>query len=61
MLQFQQLRERNIDFLIARTSQLSAADDLATEILFDEPFLAVAGTSSRGVKASLASRSSGVE
>jgi DNA-binding transcriptional LysR family regulator len=51
MLQFQQLRERNIDFLIARTSQLSAADDLATEILFDEPFLAVAGTSSRWARA----------
>ncbi|HZY11344.1 MAG TPA: LysR substrate-binding domain-containing protein, partial [Beijerinckiaceae bacterium] len=39
------------DFLIARTSQLSAADDLATEILFDEPFLAVAGTSSRWARA----------
>jgi DNA-binding transcriptional LysR family regulator len=51
MLQFQQLRERNIDFLIARTSQLSAEDDLATEILFDEPFLAVAGTSSRWARA----------
>jgi DNA-binding transcriptional LysR family regulator len=51
MLQFQQLRERNIDFLIARTSKLSAADDLATEILFAEPFLAVAGTSSRWARA----------
>jgi DNA-binding transcriptional LysR family regulator len=51
MLQFQQLRESNIDFLIARTSKLSAADDLATEILFAEPFLAVAGTSSRWARA----------
>jgi DNA-binding transcriptional LysR family regulator len=57
MLQFQQLRERNIDFLIARTSQLSAADDLVTEILFDEPFLAVAGTSSRWARASASTRS----
>jgi DNA-binding transcriptional LysR family regulator len=44
--QFQQLRERNIDLLIARNSHLSSADDLTTEILFDEPFLAVAGVHS---------------
>jgi DNA-binding transcriptional LysR family regulator len=46
-VQFQQLRERKIDLLIARTSQLSPADDLTTEILFDEQFLAVAGERSK--------------
>jgi DNA-binding transcriptional LysR family regulator len=46
-VQFQQLRERKIDLLIARSSQLSPADDLTTEILFDEPFLAVVGARSR--------------
>jgi DNA-binding transcriptional LysR family regulator len=46
-VQFQQLRERKIDLLIARTSQLSPADDLTTEILFDEPFIAVVGARSR--------------
>jgi DNA-binding transcriptional LysR family regulator len=47
MLQFQQLRERKIDLLVARMQQMSPANDLAVEILFDEPFLAVAGTSSK--------------
>jgi len=46
-VQVQQLRERKIDLLIARTSQLSPADDLTTEILFDEPFCAVVGARSR--------------
>jgi len=43
MLQFQELRERNIDLLVGRMPQPFVADDLTTEILFDEPFLAVAG------------------
>ena len=47
MLQFQELRERNIDLLIGRVSQELAADDLISEILFDEPFLAVAGMNSK--------------
>jgi DNA-binding transcriptional LysR family regulator len=47
MLQFQELRERNIDLLIRRVSRESLADDLASELLFDEPFLAVAGINSK--------------
>jgi DNA-binding transcriptional LysR family regulator len=47
MLQFQELRERNIDLLIGRVSQELSADDLVSEILFDEPFLAVAGRNSK--------------
>jgi DNA-binding transcriptional LysR family regulator len=47
MLQFQELRDRNIDLLIGRVSQEPAADDLTCELLFDEPFLAVAGINSK--------------
>jgi DNA-binding transcriptional LysR family regulator len=47
MLQFQELRERNIDLLIGRVSQELSGDDLVSEILFDEPFLAVAGMNSK--------------
>jgi DNA-binding transcriptional LysR family regulator len=47
MLQFQELRDRNIDLLIGRMPQPFVADDLAAEILFDEPFFAVAGMHSR--------------
>jgi DNA-binding transcriptional LysR family regulator len=38
MLQFRELRERNIDLLIGRLPQELSADDLVSEILFDEPF-----------------------
>jgi DNA-binding transcriptional LysR family regulator len=41
-----ELRERNIDLLIGRMPQGLAADDLNSEVLFDEPFVAVAGTNS---------------
>ena len=47
MLQFQELRERNIDLLIGRVSQELSANDLISEILFDEPFLAVVGKNSK--------------
>ena len=47
LLQFQELRERNIDLLIGRVSQELAADDLSSEMLFEEPFLAVAGKNSK--------------
>ena len=46
MLQIQELRERKIDLWIGRMPQVSPADDLALELLFDEPFLAVAGVTS---------------
>jgi DNA-binding transcriptional LysR family regulator len=44
MLQFQDLRERKVDLLIGRLPQQLAEDDLSAEILFDEPFVVVAGT-----------------
>jgi DNA-binding transcriptional LysR family regulator len=47
MLQFQELRERNVDLLIGRMPQPFVEDDLTAEILFDEPFLAVAGMPSQ--------------
>jgi DNA-binding transcriptional LysR family regulator len=47
MLQFQELRQRGIDLLIGRIPQDFLADDLVFETLFEEPFLAVAGTSSK--------------
>jgi DNA-binding transcriptional LysR family regulator len=47
MLQFQELRERNVDLLIGRMPQPFVEDDLTAEILFDEPFLAVAGMRSQ--------------
>jgi DNA-binding transcriptional LysR family regulator len=43
MLQFQDLRERKVDLLIGRMPQPFVEDDLTAEILFDEPFVAVAG------------------
>jgi DNA-binding transcriptional LysR family regulator len=42
-----ELRERNIDLLIGRVSQGLSADDVNSETLFDEPFVAVAGTNSK--------------
>jgi len=46
-LQFQGLRERNVELLIGRMPQTFVEDDLTAEILFDEPFVAVAGVRSR--------------
>ena len=46
-LQFQELRERNIDLLIVRLPRPFLEDDLMAETLFDEPFQAVAGARSR--------------
>jgi DNA-binding transcriptional LysR family regulator len=40
MLQFQDLRERNVDLLIGRMPQPFVENDLAADILFDEPFAA---------------------
>ena len=47
ILQFQELRERNVELLIGRTSSLLADEDLAIEALFDEPFVAVVGARSQ--------------
>lgn len=45
--QFQELRERNVDLVIGRVPRELAADDLSSEIMFEEPFLAVAGMNSK--------------
>jgi DNA-binding transcriptional LysR family regulator len=45
--QFQELRERNIDLVIGRVPRGFAEDDLSSEMLFEEPFLAVAGMNSK--------------
>jgi DNA-binding transcriptional LysR family regulator len=47
LMQLGQLRERNVELLIGRMPQPFAEDDLVSEQLFDEPFVAVAGMSSR--------------
>jgi DNA-binding transcriptional LysR family regulator len=47
MLQFQELRERNVELLIGRMPRPFLEDELIAETLFDEPFLAVAGARSR--------------
>jgi DNA-binding transcriptional LysR family regulator len=40
---FQNLRERSVDFIIARISSRTAERDLSAEILFDEPQFVMAG------------------
>jgi DNA-binding transcriptional LysR family regulator len=47
MLQFGSLRERSVDLLIGRMPQTLVEDDLEAEILFDEPYEAVAGAVSQ--------------
>jgi DNA-binding transcriptional LysR family regulator len=47
MREYQALRERSVELLIGRMPQPFVEDDLAAEILFDEPFLVVAGPHSR--------------
>lgn len=42
-----ELRGRKVDLLISRSTALLAEDDLQSEVLFDEPFVAVAGGQSR--------------
>jgi DNA-binding transcriptional LysR family regulator len=45
--QFQELRERNVDLLIGRVPRELPADDLNSEMVFEEPFVAVAGANSK--------------
>ena len=47
MQQFQELRERTIDLLIVRMPRPFLEEDLVAEMLFDEPFQAIAGARSR--------------
>jgi len=47
LMQLGQLRERNVELLIGRMPQTFVEDDLVSEQLFDEPFVAVAGLPSR--------------
>ena len=44
--QLRELRERRIDLLITRATGHSAAEDLHSEVLFDEPFVFVVGAES---------------
>jgi len=44
--EFRELRERRIDFALARTTKQLAHDDLDCELLFDDPHRVVAGTNS---------------
>jgi DNA-binding transcriptional LysR family regulator len=46
MLQFQELRGRNVEFLIGRVRTTAVEDDLALERLFDDSLVAVAGSES---------------
>jgi DNA-binding transcriptional LysR family regulator len=45
-MQFKELRERSLDLVIGRLPKQFSEDDLEAEVLFDEPFLAVAGIGS---------------
>jgi DNA-binding transcriptional LysR family regulator len=45
--QFNQLRERNVELLIGRMPRPFVEDDLVSEQLFDEPFVAVSGVHSQ--------------
>ncbi len=47
IMQFQELRNRNVEFLFGRTPLPMADEDLAFETLSDEPFVAVAGAHSK--------------
>jgi DNA-binding transcriptional LysR family regulator len=46
MLQFQELRGRNVELLIGRARTTAVEDDLALERLFDDSLVAVAGSES---------------
>ena len=45
-LKFPELRERNVDVVLARVSKAFVADDLSVEILFDDPSRVVVGAQS---------------
>lgn len=45
-LEFRQLRERSVDLMVARIPADFSDDDLATEMLFDDPHVVVAGAKS---------------
>src|ERR1700730_4977043 len=47
VMQFQELRNRNVELLFGRTPLPVADEDLTVETLFDEPFVAVAGAHSK--------------
>jgi DNA-binding transcriptional LysR family regulator len=47
LMQFDHLRERKVELLIGRLPRPFVEDDLVSEQMFEEPFVAVAGTSSR--------------
>jgi DNA-binding transcriptional LysR family regulator len=47
VMQFQELRDRNVELLFGRTPLPVADQDLAVETLFDEPFVVVAGAHSK--------------
>jgi DNA-binding transcriptional LysR family regulator len=47
LMQFDQLRKHNVEFLIGRMPRPFVEDDLVSEPLFDEPFAVVAGIDSR--------------
>ena len=46
ILQFKELRERSLDLVIGRLPAHVGEDDLDAEVMFDEPFLVVAGAGS---------------
>ena len=46
LMQFEQLRKHNVELLIGRMPRPFVEDDLVSEPLFDEPFVAVAGKDS---------------
>src|SRR5579872_6679819 len=47
LMQFNQLRERNVELLLGRMPRPFVEEDLVSEPLLDEPFVAVAGIHSR--------------
>ena len=46
-LEFRQLQERSVDLVVTRIPNGFSDDELATEVLFDDPHLVVAGAKSR--------------
>ena len=46
-LQYRDLRERSVDFILGRMVTPIADEDLDAEVLFDDPLFVVAGTSSK--------------
>jgi DNA-binding transcriptional LysR family regulator len=50
VMQFQELRNRNVELLFGRTPLPVSDEDLALETLFDEPFVVVAGEHRKWVR-----------